>query len=297
MKNIPLMIDGQTSLLADDFNQIPGELENSITGSGQALNGGDLNQLGKALTKSCCAYDFYEDTGTVNSIVLNSVGHQPLLSYTNGLRVRFHTSNSNTGATTVNIDGIGIKDLVNLNNPTNYLSKGYIESNQYYNIIYNTSIDKFIIQKSGIGLDIWEGRESIVYTDPRDPYIGTSTASIDLTNISMINEDETVSIFDLSTKKYIYYSFDFEFQMEGSDTEGGRDGSITINRNNSNGINLLKSKGFFSTSTNNFNLLQSAYSTAILDVKGNIEVFLINRTGKNIAGIYTDNISILGWID
>jgi len=143
MKSIPTMIDGQTSLDADDFNQIPDELENAITGSGQTLSDSDLNQLGKSLTRSSCLYNYYQDSGSVNSIILNSVNHQPLQEYVDGLQVRFYTSNTSTGNTTVNIDGLGSKSIVNISGTE--LSQLSIIANNYYGIIYNASIDKFIL--------------------------------------------------------------------------------------------------------------------------------------------------------
>ena len=298
MKNIPIMINGETSLNAEDFNQIPLELENVISGANLSLDGNDLNQLGKVLTKSACVYDFYEDTGTENSIVLNATNSQPLKEYVNGLKVRFYTSNTNSGALTVNIDGIGVKKIVILQNPTEDLTAGYIVANRYYDIIFNSLIDKFIIQQNGLGLKIWNGRETVVSTDKSpNPYIGSLILTIDLTNIPMINEDGTITHMDLSKKQYIYYSFDFEYQMTGNNTSNANSGSISINRNNANGINLLKGQGYFNTANNNFSLEESVYATALLDVKGNSETFYRIRTGQNIVGNYSDKIYILGWVD
>lgn len=176
MKNIPTMIDGQTSLEANDFNQIPNELENTITDSGQILDGGDLNQLGKALTKSACAYDFYEDTGTPNSIILNAVGHQPLISYTNGLKVRFYTSNSNTGATTVNIDGLGLKPIVDTFN--NILQPNTLQANNYYEIIYNALLDKFIFFNGNISLGSGQDYSALSIPNVNFNYINDTGRSI-----------------------------------------------------------------------------------------------------------------------
>ena len=168
-------------------------------------------------------------------------------------------------------------------------------------LIMLTTINMGIAKDSGLyeslPLQIWTGSSSIVATDLRAPYIGNSTFSVDLTNIKMINNDGSTTTYDLSNKKYIYYAFNFEYQMNGNSTIGGKNGSISINRDDINGINLLKSIGYFDTRNTASSIMQSSYSTAILDVKGNTEVFFMNRTGENVAGIYSDEISVLGWID
>ena len=166
MKKIPTMIDGQTSLMADDFNQIPSELENAIIASGLSLDGGDLNQLGKVFTKSSCGYDFYEDTGIPNAIILNAFGKQPLVEYVNGLKIRFNTSNTNTGSTTVNIDGLGAKRIIDTFN--NSLTPNTIVTNNYYEIVFNSSSDNFVLLnthfKSPVG--------SIIISPNGDVYSG-----------------------------------------------------------------------------------------------------------------------------
>lgn len=145
MKNIPTQIDGQTSLDAEDFNQIPDELENTIIGSGQTLDGNDLNQIGKALTTASCLYNYYNDTGTVNNIVLNAVNRQPLISYVDGMQVRFYTANANTGTTTINIDGLGAKNVVLYNNTSSNVPAGVFLANYYYDVVYNVTLDKFVL--------------------------------------------------------------------------------------------------------------------------------------------------------
>jgi hypothetical protein len=67
------------------------------------------------------AGDFYVDSGTTNTYILSaSSGFEPMSSYFIGGRVRFLPLASNTGASTVNVNGLGTKSikLANTADPT-----------------------------------------------------------------------------------------------------------------------------------------------------------------------------------
>ena len=74
-------------LSADDFNEIPTEIQNVITDTGQTLSGGDLDQLGKGIAQYVGNGDYYADSGSINAYVLTSIGdNQPTTSYVDGMK-------------------------------------------------------------------------------------------------------------------------------------------------------------------------------------------------------------------
>lgn len=111
MENIPTKNTGD-SLTAAEFNQIPDELENAITNTGITLSSGDLSQLSKAIANYTASGDFYTDTGAADAYVLSVIASkQGPTSYATGTRVRFIVGNTNTGASTINVNTIGVKNI------------------------------------------------------------------------------------------------------------------------------------------------------------------------------------------
>lgn len=112
MQNIPTKTDGVSTLPAVEFNQIPDELENSITDSGQTLAIGTLDQVSKAMSIYAAGGDFYTESGAADAYVLNLIGSKKApIAYFNGMRIRFLPGNVNTGASTVNVDSLGNKNI------------------------------------------------------------------------------------------------------------------------------------------------------------------------------------------
>lgn len=99
-------------LLAPEWNQIPSEMQNIITDQDITLSSGDLNQLGKAIAGYVGNATFYTDSGIADAYVLTTIGSkQSITAYTNGLNVNFIAGNTNTGASTVNVAGLGVKNI------------------------------------------------------------------------------------------------------------------------------------------------------------------------------------------
>lgn len=100
------------TLTAVEWNQVPKELENVITGTGQALTNADLNLLGKAIAGYVANGFFYTDTGTAGAYILNIIGSkQRAPSLTDGFKVEFITTNPNPGAATVNVASLGVINI------------------------------------------------------------------------------------------------------------------------------------------------------------------------------------------
>lgn len=102
-------------LTADEWNEAPSELQNAITRSGQTLSGADLEQLAKAIVDTAASASFYVDTGVANAYVVGAIGGKLGLSQlalaVDGATVRFRPANANTGASTINVAGLGVKDI------------------------------------------------------------------------------------------------------------------------------------------------------------------------------------------
>ncbi len=111
MQDLNDKITGGT-LTAIEWNEVPSELQNVIESLGISLSSGDLNQLGKAIAGYVANGLFYTDSGAADAYVLTQIGSkQALTQYTDGSVFEFIAGNDNTGASTVNVAGLGLKDI------------------------------------------------------------------------------------------------------------------------------------------------------------------------------------------
>lgn len=100
------------SLTADEWNDIPSEIQNVIEATEQTLSGADLNQLGKGIAQYAGNGDFYTDSGAADIYVLSVTdSKQAPQAYKDGMRCRWRPDNVNTGASTVNVAGLGVKNI------------------------------------------------------------------------------------------------------------------------------------------------------------------------------------------
>lgn len=129
------------SLSATEWNQVPSEIQNVIENTGQVLAGGDLNQLGKGIAGYVANGDFYTDTGAADAHVLGVIGiKQAPASYADGFRAIFRAGNSNTGAATVNVATLGVKNIF-YNGAA--LVGGEIASGDIISIVYDNASGRF----------------------------------------------------------------------------------------------------------------------------------------------------------
>lgn len=134
-------VDGNT-VSASEYNQLA-EVNNFITNTGQTPSTANLQQMGIGASRYSSAGQYFEDTGIANAYVLNPTSpfKSPVSStsgegYFTGMQITFKTANANTGASTVNINGAGVKNLKKSDGTTD-LSTGEIPANQYISFIYN----------------------------------------------------------------------------------------------------------------------------------------------------------------
>lgn len=144
MRNISHKVTGD-QLTADEFNDIPSELENTITSIGLPLTAGDLYQVAKAIASYVAVGDFYQDTGTANAYILNQASPiQAPQAYLDGMRVRFRINETNTGASTVNVNSLGVKSILK-EDGISELSAGDLPEGEFGEVIYHADLDVFIL--------------------------------------------------------------------------------------------------------------------------------------------------------
>ena len=86
--------------------------------------------------------DFYTDSGAANAYVLTAVGGtQAPAAYADGQTIRFIPGNANTGASTINVSGLGVKDIRSPNGSV--LIGGELQQGLLVSLSYDVGSDKF----------------------------------------------------------------------------------------------------------------------------------------------------------
>lgn len=154
MRDISTKADNAGDVLsASDFNAQQVEQENAVTSSGQTLDaaGGpdtDLTMLSKTMAAYGSGAVYYEDSGSSNAYILTRQGSLASLpDYIDGAVVLFKAAAANTGASTINVDGLGAKDLVSMSGDD--LNSHDIVPGVYYAAVYDATNDEFNILPFG----------------------------------------------------------------------------------------------------------------------------------------------------
>jgi len=126
-----------------EFNQFKNETQNTITNTGISLSSGVQTQLSSAISRYATAGDAVIDSGIANAYVLTKQGSfKAPAALQNGAMYRFKAGNTNTGASTVNINGIGIKDIKK-NGLADNIEAGDITEDNFYALFYDQPSDDF----------------------------------------------------------------------------------------------------------------------------------------------------------
>jgi hypothetical protein len=151
MQDLNDKITGGT-LTAAEWNEVPSEIQSVIEGLGITLSGGDLNQLGKAIAGYVANGNFYTDSGAADAYVLSVIGSkQRAPSYTDGFEISFIAGNTNNGASTVNVAGLGVKSLTT--DTGGVLLSNSIVTGNLISAVYDLSNDRFNIEPSKVMSD------------------------------------------------------------------------------------------------------------------------------------------------
>lgn len=131
-------VDDVDTLPASAWNSIAEENKNAVETSGQTLSEANSLQLAEAVGRYVATGDFYSATNTANSYVLVSINNtKKAPSYLNGARFSFKVPATNTGASTANIDSIGVTDIRSSDGAP--LIGGELVFNAYVEFRYNDS--------------------------------------------------------------------------------------------------------------------------------------------------------------
>lgn len=144
MLQVPPKTPTETYNSTEFTDGVSQECQNAIIDSGQTLNGSNLFQQKEAILRYGSAGQEYVDSGGVNTYVLTSI--QPNFAstaYIDGMIVNFVATNTSTGSSTVNVNGLGVKTVVNiLGNPT---IQHTLIGGRYITLRYDSSADKFFV--------------------------------------------------------------------------------------------------------------------------------------------------------
>lgn len=153
---------------AEALNGFNNENKNLITGSGQTPNKADNFQTAKAVANYSAKGDFYEEGGgsAADAYVLEASDLQKeITQYKDGMRIRFRVDagHTNTGASTVNINAIGVKDI---KIKTNALTAGLLTAGDIVEIVFDESADVFqlVISSWGSWVPSYGASGSMTYT-------------------------------------------------------------------------------------------------------------------------------------
>ena len=109
-------IDGNT-VGSIEWNQLA-DVDNLVISSGQTPSTSNLDQLAIASARYSSGGQFFTDSGTANAYVLSPVSpfKSPVSSgagegYFTGMIIRFRAGNANSGASTINVNSAGVKNL------------------------------------------------------------------------------------------------------------------------------------------------------------------------------------------
>ena len=109
-------VDGNT-IAAYEWNQFA-DIDNLVINSGQTPSASNLDQLAIASARYSSGGQFFTDSGTANAYVLTPVSpfKSPVSGgagegYFNGMVIRFRAGNANSGASTINVNSAGVKNL------------------------------------------------------------------------------------------------------------------------------------------------------------------------------------------
>ena len=129
-------------LPASEWNQLGEELRALIQDwGGMTPAAGTLDQIGKAISLAVGAFDFFNCTGAANTYTASIASRPGPAILSNGMRVRFVPSVTNTGASTVNVNGLGVKNIKRPDGSA--LQAGDISTTRMIELYYTTGAGEF----------------------------------------------------------------------------------------------------------------------------------------------------------
>lgn len=157
MKAFTTQINGDPgeagSFDANEANSLMQEGKNLVESAGLTADASgagvpDPNtfQMGQAVNRYVHKGNFYTDSGVANAYVLTLSGYRNVSALIDGIYARFISLNANTGASTVNVAGLGVKSLTLEGG--GLLPSGYITPLNETHIKYNLALDRWEVIRS-----------------------------------------------------------------------------------------------------------------------------------------------------
>ncbi len=127
---------------ASEFTSWNQDTQNAILSTGIVLSGGNLFQLAESMAVYAASGTFYTDSGAANAYVLSPIGtlQQPV-ALINGMEIRFVAANANTGASTVKVGGLAVKNIKSEDGST--LQSGQLKTGIAVTLHFDTAFDEF----------------------------------------------------------------------------------------------------------------------------------------------------------
>jgi len=128
---------------ADEWNQLA-DYNTLQSSSGQTPSSSNINQGSIAAARYASAGQYFLDSGTANAYVLSPVAPfkapvDATVGYFVGMTIRFRAGNANSGASTVNVNSAGVKNLKKEDGTTD-LDVGDIPTTQDSVFRYNGTV-------------------------------------------------------------------------------------------------------------------------------------------------------------
>lgn len=148
MQNFPTKVDSVSTLPAAEYNNLTSELKNIVTTSGQSLTAADTYQLAKSLANYVSNGNYYTDSGIANAYTLTTVGAKSSITgFFDGLTAYFRVGNTNTGASTINVASLGVKNIKKSQGAAD-LAAGDLSVGSLAEVVYSANGDYFELTRT-----------------------------------------------------------------------------------------------------------------------------------------------------
>lgn len=185
MRTIPDKTDAVSTLPAVEFNDLKNDVQYAISDTGIALTDSDVHQISKGMAIHGARGDFYTDGGSANSYVLSPIGIMKTPpGYVNGMRVRFRPANANTGASTVNVAGLGVVTISDADGVT-VPAAGQIPAGKDVTLVYDGTYFRVVHASAN--------------------YVAVSTLPHSMGASGRLSLDPGEPVFDVGSTGTIYY--------------------------------------------------------------------------------------------
>lgn len=227
MQAYPVKVDGVSSLGGDEYNDYAvGELNNLVKNSGQTLSPANASQMGVAGAIYASHGDFYIDSGAADAYILAAQNSKKSVNaYIDGMRIRFQIGNANTGASTVNVSSLGVKNITKADGTA--LTSGQLALDEYVSIIFDSGNNRFFLDEGTAGA---AGNLSV-----RTEVVDYTSVNTDgLIRVNALSGDVLVDLFTAIGnvgKELIIKRIDDSFFIKSDDFV---DGDVTVGTENIN---------------------------------------------------------------